>query len=126
MILRPPRPTLTDTLFPYTTLFLSLLGGTHEAIAHVAIGTSAATIIVTSIRSLLAHAKRGTVEFEILKTWAPWIILGDGVGVLLAGRVDGHLLTMIFAVGVFLLRSEERRVGKEGVSTCRSRCPPYH
>src|SRR3546814_21156213 len=23
-------------------------------------------------------------------------------------------------------RSEERRVGKECVSTCRSRCPPYH
>ncbi|APL95343.1 UPF0721 transmembrane protein [Sphingobium sp. TA15] len=88
---------------PALFVVLPLLGGTHEAIAHVAIGTSAATIIVTSIRSLLAHAKRGAVEFEILKTWAPWIILGDGVGVLLAGRVDGHILTMIFAVGVFLM-----------------------
>src|SRR3546814_16975841 len=27
MIRRPPRSTLTDTLFPYTTLFRSLLGG---------------------------------------------------------------------------------------------------
>src|SRR3546814_18800349 len=26
----------------------------------------------------------------------------------------------------FSLRSEERRVGKEGVSTCRSRWSPYH
>ncbi|UZW55000.1 sulfite exporter TauE/SafE family protein [Sphingobium sp. JS3065] len=88
---------------PALFVVLPLLGGTHEAIAHVAIGTSAATIIVTSIRSLLAHAKRGAVEFEVLKTWAPWIILGDGVGVLLAGHVDGHILTMIFAVGVFLM-----------------------
>lgn len=88
---------------PALFVVLPLLGGTHEAIAHVAIGTSAATIIVTSIRSLLAHAKRGAVEFEVLKAWAPWIILGDGVGVLLAGHVDGRVLTMIFAVGVFLM-----------------------
>ncbi|ETI64608.1 permease [Sphingobium sp. C100] len=88
---------------PALFVVLPLLGGTHDAIAHVAIGTSAATIIVTSIRSLLAHAKRGAVEFEVLKAWAPWIILGDGVGVLLAGHVDGRILTMIFAVGVFLM-----------------------
>lgn len=88
---------------PALFVVLPLLGGTHEAIAHVAIGTSAATIIVTSIRSLLAHAKRGAVEFEVLKSWAPWIILGDGIGVLLAGHVDGRVLTIIFAVGVFLM-----------------------
>lgn len=88
---------------PALLVVLPLLGGTHDAIAHVAIGTSAATIIITSIRSLLAHAKRGAVEFEVLKTWAPWIILGDGIGVLLAGHVDGRALTMIFAIGVFLM-----------------------
>ncbi len=88
---------------PALLVVLPLLGGTHDAIAHVAIGTSAATIIITSIRSLLAHAKRGAVEFEVLKTWAPWIILGDGIGVLLAGHVDGRMLTMIFAIGVFLM-----------------------
>lgn len=88
---------------PALFVVLPLLGGSHDAIAHAAIGTSAATIIVTSIRSLLAHAKRGAVEFEILKTWAPWIILGDGIGVLLAGHVDGRILTLIFAIGVFLM-----------------------
>ena len=88
---------------PALFIVLPLLGGSQEAIAHVAIGTSAATIIVTSIRSLLSHAKRGAVEFEVLRTWAPWLILGDVVGVVLAGRVDGHVLTMIFSIGVFLM-----------------------
>lgn len=88
---------------PALLVVLPLLGGTHDAIAHVAIGTSAATIIVTSIRSLLAHAKRGAVEFEVLKTWAPWIILGCGVGVMLASHVDGKTLKMIFGCGVFLM-----------------------
>lgn len=88
---------------PALLVVLPLLGGTKDAIAHVAIGTSAATIIVTSIRSLMAHAKRGAVEFEVLKTWAPWIILGCGAGVLLASHVDGRTLKMIFGGGVILM-----------------------
>ncbi|MEC3912394.1 sulfite exporter TauE/SafE family protein [Sphingobium sp. CR2-8] len=88
---------------PALLVVLPLLGGTHDAIAHVAIGTSAATIIVTSIRSLLAHAKRGAVEFEVLKTWAPWIVLGCGAGVMLASHVDGRTLKMIFGGGVILM-----------------------
>ena len=88
---------------PALLVVLPLLGGTKDAIAHVAIGTSAATIIVTSIRSLMSHAKRGAVEFEVLKAWAPWIILGCGAGVLLASHVDGRTLKMIFGGGVVLM-----------------------
>lgn len=88
---------------PALYVVLPLLGGTHDTIAHVAIGTSAATIIVTSIRSVTSHAKRGAVEFSVIRAWAPWVILGDGLGVLLAGKVDGAALTMVFASGVFLM-----------------------
>jgi uncharacterized membrane protein YfcA len=88
---------------PALMLVLPLLGGDKHQYAHVAIGTSAATIILTSLRSLRSHAKRGAVEFEILRAWAPWLIFGDGVGVILAGHVDGHVLLMIFAVGVLLM-----------------------
>ncbi|MFC0687487.1 sulfite exporter TauE/SafE family protein [Novosphingobium clariflavum] len=88
---------------PALLLMLPLLGGDHAQYAHVAIGTSAATIIVTSIRSVMSHAKRGSVDFEILKSWAPWVVLGDGVGVLLASHVDGKVLTMVFASGVLLM-----------------------
>jgi uncharacterized membrane protein YfcA len=88
---------------PALLLVLPLLGGDRAQYAHVAIGTSAATIIVTSLRSLLAHAKRGAVEFEILRSWAPWLVLGDGIGVVLAGNFDGHILLLIFATGVLLM-----------------------
>jgi uncharacterized membrane protein YfcA len=88
---------------PALFIVLPLLGGDHAQYAHIAIGTSAATIIVTSIRSVRSHAKRGAVDFEVLKSWAPWIVLGDGVGVLLAGHVDGKVLTLIFAGGVMLM-----------------------
>ena len=88
---------------PALMLVLPLLGGDKNQYAHVAIGTSAATIILTSLRSLRSHAKRGAVEFEILRTWAPWLIFGDAVGVILAGHVDGHILLLIFAIGVLLM-----------------------
>ena len=88
---------------PALLAVLPLLGGVHSQYAHIAVGTSAATIIVTSIRSLRSHAKRGAVEWEILKTWAPWIVLGAGLGVILAGHIDGKVLTLIFAGGVMLM-----------------------
>src|SRR3546814_2615797 len=37
-----------------------------------------------------------------------------------------HSLLLVFNNHVVILRSEERRVGKECVSTCRSRWSPYH
>lgn len=88
---------------PALIVVLPLLGGDRSLYPHVAIGTSAATIIVTSIRSLLAHAKRGAVEFQVLRNWAPWLVLGDGLGVILAGHVDGKVLVLIFATGVLMM-----------------------
>jgi uncharacterized membrane protein YfcA len=88
---------------PALFVVLPLLGGVKAQYAHIAVGTSAATIIVTSIRSLMAHAKRGAVEWEVLKTWAPWIVLGSMMGVVLASHVDGKALTLIFAGGVLLM-----------------------
>jgi uncharacterized protein len=82
---------------------LPLLGGDKAEYAHVAIGTSAATIIVTSIRSVRAHAARGAVEWEVLRSWAPWLVLGDGAGVILARHVGGHVLLLIFGTGVLLM-----------------------
>ncbi len=88
---------------PALLLVLPLLGGDKSQYAHVAIGTSAATIIVTSLRALRAHAKRGAVEFEILRSWAPWLIAGDVIGVILASHFDGRVLTLVFATGVLLM-----------------------
>src|SRR5580698_4157077 len=79
---------------PALFIVLPLMGGMKEQYAHIAVGTSAATIVATSIRSLRSHALRGAVEWEILKTWAPWIVGGSALGVILAGHIDGRALTL--------------------------------
>lgn len=82
---------------------LPLLGASTQELAHVAIGTSLATIIVTSLRSVQAHARRDAVDFDVLRSWAPWIVLGVGAGVLLASRLSGPMLAIIFGAGVLLM-----------------------
>ena len=74
-----------------------------DKIMHVAIGTSLATIIFTSLRSVQAHAKRGAVDFNILKQWAPWVVLGVILGLSVARFLDGKSLKLIFGVGVFIM-----------------------
>lgn len=74
-----------------------------DRIMHVAIGTSLGTIVVTSLRSLQAHARRGAVDFGILRAWTPWVVLGVGVGVLLADCMTGRALRLAFAAGVFTM-----------------------
>jgi uncharacterized membrane protein YfcA len=88
---------------PAMIALLPLLGGSHSEYTHVAIGTSFATIVITALRSTLSHHKRGAVDFQILKTWAPWIVIGVGIGVLLAQRMTGQTLTFIFAGGIVLM-----------------------
>ncbi len=88
---------------PALFVVLPLMGGLKAQYAHIAVGTSAATIIATSIRSLRSHSRRGAVEWEVLKSWAPWIVMGSALGVILAGHIDGRGLTLIFAAGVMAM-----------------------
>lgn len=77
--------------------------GGDEHIMHVAIGTSLASIFFTSLRSVQAHAKRGAVDWNILKAWLPWVIAGVIAGVVLTSMMDGRALKIVFGVGVLLM-----------------------
>ncbi|SMQ69668.1 Uncharacterized membrane protein YfcA [Altererythrobacter xiamenensis] len=85
---------------PALVLLFPMLGVEQSQVAHVAVGTSLATIIFTSIRSTMSHAARNAVDFSVLKSWAPFVVLGTVFGTLIADRVTGAELAMIFGVGV--------------------------
>src|SRR3546814_20756397 len=117
MIRRPPRSTRTDTLFPYTTLFRS------DDIFVLPIG-ECEHMDVAFLRQISLDSAQVRIEavFAIAKTSID--------------RKLAHFESLIeqefaeFRRVVHLLlsahSSEERRVGKECVSTCRSRWSPYH
>src|SRR3546814_20740803 len=98
MIRRPPRSTRTDTLFPYTTLFRS-------------------NMLYMSSYSTANGIMQLTVTFK------PGTNL-DTAQVQVQNRVA--IAEPRLPEEVRRQRSEERRVGKECVSPCRSRWSPYH
>src|SRR3546814_16490027 len=111
---RPPRPTRTDTIVPYPTRFRSTRHQQRQPAAHGRADKNERSFdqtvdqkknIITPLcqRALLqqafAHAASRIIEPQ------------HRASVRLRPDIE---------------RSEERRVGKECVSTCRSRWSPYH
>ena len=72
---------------------------------HVAIGTSMATILPTSLASARAHWREGGLDWTSLRAWAPFVVLGALGGGALARLFDAQALTLVFAVlvGLFAL-----------------------
>jgi len=105
---------------PALVLILPMLGASGDQLTHVAIGTSLATIIFTSLRSVRSHYIRGAVDLGVLKSWAPYVAGGTILGALVADLVSSSTLALIFAVGVlgfaiYFLKPEmpERQVTSE-------------
>ncbi len=69
----------------------------------VAVATSLATIIVTALRSLSAHSRKGAVDFAFLRVWAPWIAVGAIFGGSLARYVEADWMIAIFAIGAAII-----------------------
>jgi uncharacterized membrane protein YfcA len=74
------------------------LGYGPEGLMQICLATSLATIAVTSLRSLVAHHRKGAVDWDILKGWALGIVVGAGLGVVAASGLRGEVLMIIFAV----------------------------
>lgn len=85
-------------IVPVLYLLFPLLGVDPSVQMHLAVGTSLATIIPTSIVSARSHYKRGGLDVDLLKSLAPSIVLGVIVGTVLGGIFSGLILTAVFAV----------------------------
>ncbi|MGM8886527.1 sulfite exporter TauE/SafE family protein [Psychrobacter sp. 1U2] len=88
-------------IVPLLFIVFTQMGYDADTIMHLALGTSLATIIVTSISSLMAHNKKGGVMWPVFKNLAPGLALGCFLGAGIAGQISGLYLQLI--VGVFLL-----------------------
>jgi uncharacterized protein len=65
---------------------------------HLAVGTSTAVVVATSIRSFFAHRKRGTVDEALLKSWLGPIPFGTLIAILVVAYVSSGTLRVLFAV----------------------------
>lgn len=83
---------------PFMTLIMSGQGVAADLAVKMAIATSMATIIFTSVSSVRAHHKRGAVRWNIVQGLAPGIVLGGAVASLgIFAVLKGTTLALIFA-----------------------------
>lgn len=85
-------------LVPAFYYSFSVLGYDSPQLMHMCLGTSLATIVVTSVRSVQAHNKKGAVDWNILRAWGLGIVAGAVVGVFVAASLRSGLLQAIFGV----------------------------
>lgn len=88
-------------IVPILFIVFSHMGYDPNVIMHMALGTSLATIIVTSISSVMAHHKRGAVLWQVFKNLAPGLVIGSFLGAGIAGLLSGAKLQLI--IGVFAI-----------------------
>lgn len=74
------------------------LGYDGPDLMQMCLATSLATIIVTSVRSVLSHNKKGAVDWQILRTWAPGIVVGAVLGMLVVAQLRSGTLQAIFGI----------------------------
>ena len=74
------------------------LGYAGPQLMQICLATSLATIIVTSVRSVLSHHRKGAVDWAVLREWAPGIAVGAILGVLVAASLRSTTLQGLFGV----------------------------
>ena len=96
--------------------------GVDEAVRmHVAVGTSLAIIVPTSLRSAWAHHGHKGVDTELLRTLLPGLLTGVLIGVALGAVASGRVLTGLFGGVAILVAANMLRGGQPPALT---RKPP--
>ena len=85
-------------IVPVLFFLFQSFGVSPESAMPVALATSLATIIPTSISSIRSHHKKGNVDFELLKQWVGFVFFGVLLGSYVVTRVDGMWLTVLFGL----------------------------
>ncbi|MCL1051896.1 sulfite exporter TauE/SafE family protein [Shewanella abyssi] len=78
-----------------TSLFLSQ-GVQADIAVHLSLGTAMASIIATTFSSARAHHREQNVDWKVVKSMVPFILLGSVVASLLISIVDTLLLSLLF------------------------------
>jgi uncharacterized membrane protein YfcA len=88
-------------MVPFLTLILGGRGVSPDLAVKMAIATSMATIIFTSLSSVRAHHKRGAVRWDIVRRLAPGIVIGSALASLgVFALLKGSWLALVFAAFV--------------------------
>lgn len=90
-------------IVPPLIYLLHGMGVAPAVVAQMAVGTSLATIIVTSVSSAHAHHRGGFVLWPVARRLAAGIVLGALLGAVIADRLSAATLTRLFGIFAILI-----------------------
>ena len=98
---------------PFLYYIFGKLGIDQAYLMHLAVGTSFAIIIPTSTVSVLTHHKFKAVDFDIVKSYGIFVVLGVIVGTIFAASLKTKSLVLFFSIvilflGIYLLLLKEK------------------
>jgi len=88
---------------PFLYYIFNSFGIDQQYLMHLAVGTSFAIIIPTSIASVLTHHKFNAVDFDIVKSYGVYVVLGVIIGTLFAASLKTKSLVLFFSIIIFFL-----------------------
>ena len=100
---------------PVLFYIFGALGLSNDYLMHLAVGTSFAIIVPTSISSVLAHHKFKAVDFNIVKTYGLYAILGAILGTIFTSTLKTEQLILFFVIvtfflGIYLIFLKEKKI----------------
>ena len=104
---------------PFLFFIFEALGVNNLYLMHLAVGTSFAIIIPTSMVSVYTHNKHKSVDINIIKTYGLFVVLGVFLGTTFAALAKTKLLVIFFSIVVFclgtylLLNSNQQKINKK-------------
>ena len=90
---------------PFLYYLFSSFDVVNTYIMHLAVGTSFSIIIPTSIVSVMTHHKFKAVDFNIVKSYGIFVVIGVIFGTIFAASINTNPLVLFFSVVVFFLAS---------------------
>ena len=103
---------------PFLFFIFEALGVDKNYLMHLAVGTSFAIIIPTSMVSVYTHNKHKSVDPNIVKTYGLFVIIGVFLGTIFAAAMKTKSLVVFFSIVVFflgtylLLNSNQQSISK--------------
>ncbi len=90
-------------IVPVLVFAYSLLEVNTEVAMHLAIGTSLASIVVTSVSSIRAHQQRGAILWSVMRALTPGVLVGALLGSWVADALRADVLRSVFGVFAVLV-----------------------
>jgi len=93
-------------IVPVLAMVFTSQGVSIDVLMHVAIGTSLATIVITSLSSIRAHHKHQAIDWQVVRVITIGVFVGGLIGAAVAKIISGEDLKLIFSIFMFLIAAQ--------------------